>query len=576
MRVERLHRFRSILGLLLLILSLDVAVALEPSSTATLVFRSAMIETMDAERPTATAIAIRHDRILAVGTFEKIERHIDKTTKVINLEGRLVVPGLIESHGHFLGLGKFLSELDLMDSESWQDVVSKVASEVEQVDRGVWIIGRGWHQSLWKEKPQPNIEGYPLHDDLSAVTPNNPVLLIHRSGHLCLANKSAMDLAGIASDTKNPRGGEILRNSMNAPVGVFRETAQSLIQRAYSRYRQDLSPGELDREFKDSIHLAEQECLRFGITSFQDAGVSPATARQFADLIERGRLKIRLWLMLRTSNSVLRSEIPSLLKYRDFANHHLTIGGIKQMFDGALGAHGAWLLEPYEDLPSSQGLVVTPIKTIRKTAEIAFEHELQLCTHAIGDRANREMLDLYEEYVRRANGRPLRWRIEHAQHIATSDIPRFGKLGVIASMQANHATSDGPFVPTRLGDRRSQSGAYVWQSLLKSGAVIANGTDTPVEPVDPIACFYSAITRRMKNGHVFHVEQAMGRRQALRSYTLDAAFAAFQEDEKGSLVAGKLADLVVLSRNIMTIDADKVLSAQVDMTVIGGEILYRR
>jgi predicted amidohydrolase YtcJ len=554
----------------------NLARAIEPDSAATLVFRSAVIETMDTKRPTATAIAIRHDRILAVGSFEKIERHIVKATQVIDLDGRLVVPGFIESHGHFLGLGKFLLELDLMDSDSWRDVVSKVAREVQGMDRGVWIIGRGWHQSLWKEKPQPNIEGYPFHDDLSAVTPNNPVLLIHRSGHLCLANKLAMELAGVDSKTQAPRGGEILRNSTGEPAGVFRETAQNLIQRAHARFRQDLSLGDLDREFTSHVKLAEQQCLRFGVTSFQDAGVSPATARKFAELIGRGRLQIRLWLMLRSSNSVLRQQIPSLAKYHEFANHHLTIGGIKQMVDGALGAHGAWLLEPYADLPSSHGLVVTPLDTIRETARIAFEHDLQLCTHAIGDRANHEMLNLYAEFVTLAGDRQLRWRIEHAQHIATSDIPRFGKLGIIASMQANHATSDGPFVAARLGDERSRAGAYVWQSLLKSGAVIANGTDTPVEPINPIACLYSAVTRRMKNGEVFYAEQVMTRRQALRSYTLDAAFAAFQEDEKGSLVAGKLADMVVLSRNIMTIDADNVRSAQVDITVVGGEILFRR
>ena len=296
----------------------------------------------------------------------------------------------------------------------------------------------------------------------------------------------------------------------------------------------------------------------------------------YKHLIDQHRLGVRLWVMLIEDNRVLDNELD---RYRmiGYGQDHLTVRAIKRFMDGALGSHGAWLLQPYEDLPSSCGLNTTSIDELRQTAELAIAHHYQLCVHAIGDRANREVLDLYEETFRQhPELHDLRWRIEHAQHLDPSDIPRFGQLGVIAAMQAVHATSDGPFVVTRLGQQRAQQGAYVWQSLLQSGAVVTNGTDVPVEHVDPLAGFYSSITRKMSHGVAFFPEQCMTRQQALRSYTLSAAYSAFEEDVKGSLTPGKLADLVVLSQDIMTVSAETLRDTHVVMTIVGGKILYKR
>lgn len=547
---------------------------------ADLVFVSGVIYTMDEEQPKVEAMAISKDRIVAVGTNAEMKEWIGDETKVIDLESKTIVPGFIESHGHLLGLGSLLMELNLTEATSWGEIVRLVEDAASRAEPGEWIIGRGWHQSLWDEKPVPDYDGYPTHQALSAVSPNNPVLLVHRSGHMSLANDKAMAEAGVSHSTKDPSGGEILRNETGNPIGVFRETAQGLIRQAHGKSRENMEVGELKLEFDRQVTLAEQECLKKGITTFVDAGSGASTVQRIAQRIENGQLDLRLWFMLRTSNAALRRDIPELKKYQGYGNHHLTVGGIKQMVDGALGAHGAWLLEPYTDLEESTGLVVTPVETIRETAEIALEHELQLCVHAIGDRANREMLDLFESFVARSKEedaeRELRWRIEHAQHIHPDDIPRFAELGVIASMQAIHCTSDGPFVPERLGPLRSSNGAYVWQSLLESGAVVANGTDAPVEPIDPIACFYASVTRMMRNGSPFFPQQAMTREQALRSYTLDAAYAIFEEDLKGSLRPGKLADLVVLSQDIMKVDEDEIGQTEVEMTVIGGQIVFER
>ncbi len=387
---------------------------------------------------------------------------------------------------------------------------------------------------------------------------------------------AAMQKAGVSKSTRAPSGGEILRKSNDDPTGIFRETAQSLISRAFGKDQSQMTAAEINTRFVNRVKLASEHCLKHGVTTFCDAGSHPQTVRSFRKLYDSGQIDLRLWVMLRANNATLAAEIPKLDTLRDYANHHLMVGGIKQMLDGALGAHGAWLLAPYEDLPSSSGLNVTPIETIRSAAELAFKHDLQLCVHAIGDKANREMLDLFEEFSKKTEGeRKLRWRIEHAQHLHPDDIPRFSELGVIASMQAVHCTSDAPFVPTRLGNKRSQEGAYVWQSLLKSGAKIANGTDAPVEPVDPLISFRSSVIRKTKAGKAFYQEQAMTREQALRSYTLDAAYAIFREDQLGSIKVGKLADVVVLSNDIMTVPEKELAKTKVEMTIVSGQVVYQ-
>jgi predicted amidohydrolase YtcJ len=280
--------------------------------------------------------------------------------------------------------------------------------------------------------------------------------------------------------------------------------------------------------------------------------------------------------MISSGNRVLEQRLNEY-KIIGAGNNHLTVRSIKRLMDGALGAHGAWLLEPYDDLPGSTGLSTSTIELMKETARLAIENGFQLCTHAIGDRANREVLNIYEEaFAAHPEKKDLRWRIEHAQHLQPEDIPRFGKLGVIAAMQGIHCTSDGPWVIKKLGEQRAREGAYVWRELMKAGALISNGTDAPVEDVDPIACFYATVTRRMKNGEAFFASQRMTREEALRSYTLNGAFAAFQEDILGSLTPGKLADITVLSKDIMSIPEDEIPAAEAVYTIVGGQVRYQK
>jgi hypothetical protein len=541
-----------------------------------LVLRGGKIATCDPQDRIAQSVAIRDGRIVAVGADAEIDPMIGSMTHIIDLNGKLVVPGFIESHGHFISLGETKLGLDLSQTKSYAEVVRLVGQAAKRAKPGQWIIGRGWHQEKWSDPPAADGSRYPTHGALSAATPENPVLLTHGSGHMSLANARAMAEAGITRDTKPPAGGEILRDASGNPTGVFRETAQSRLQAAYARSRERLSPEEIEAEFRAAVEAAGRECLSKGITSFQDAGSSPATVARFRKLADEGKLPVRLYVMLRGSAGQLEDRLASL-RTVDYKGR-LTVRAIKCMADGALGSHGAWLLAPYNDLPESTGLVVQPIDDIRRTAMLALQHDYQICTHAIGDRANREVLGLYESVLRGSARSFLdkdhRWRIEHAQHLSRDDIPRFKALGVIASMQANHATSDGPFVVARLGEKRAREGAYAWRSLLDAGARVINGTDAPVEDVNPLLCYYSSVTRRMADGRAFFPEQRMTRREALRSYTIDAAYGAFEERQKGSIEKGKLADLVVLSHDILAVKDEELPQAKVVLTVLNGEIVY--
>lgn len=551
----------------------------DAAAPADLVLRGGKIITLDKTFGVVQALAVRRDRILAVGTNKEIAQHVGPRTQVLELRGRLVVPGFIESHGHFTSLGQARMMLDLTRANSWREIIQQVESATRTTPAGEWILGRGWHQSKWKRKPTPHVEGYPVHTALSKVTPRHPVLLIHASGHMCFANAQAMKLANITRATPNPHGGQILKDARGEPTGIFRETAQDRIRRAHLSSQRRLTAQQRKRQLLRAIELATEECLRKGVTSFQDAGSSFATIDLFKELARQKKLKVRLWVMARTSNAELKAKL-GIYRMVGFGNHHLTVRAIKRAIDGALGPHGAWLLQPYEDLPTSTGLNTASLASIKETARLAIQHDYQLCVHAIGDRANREILDIFEQAFRKqphhVSLRSKRWRIEHAQHLHPRDIPRFGKLGVIASMQGIHCTSDAVFVIKRLGFRRAQQGAYVWQSLLKSGAVICNGTDTPVEDIDPIACFHASTTRRLPNGSTFFGAQKMTRLQALRSYTSAAAYAAFEEKLKGTLTPGKLADLVVLSRDITTVADKDIRRAQVLYTIVGGKLVYQR
>ncbi|HEY2944700.1 MAG TPA: amidohydrolase [Vicinamibacteria bacterium] len=560
-------------GLAVLLVALPARPAVEP---ATLVLRNGRIATVDDAKPEAQALAARGDTLVAVGTDAEIAPYIGPRTRVIDLQGRRAVPGFIDAHGHFTGVGDARIVLNLTRVKSWDEIVAMVHEAAVNARPGEWIRGRGWHQEKWDRPPAPAVEGFPTHHSLSAASPDNPVVLEHASGHASFANAKAMALAGVTRATPSPTGGDILKDAQGEPTGLFRETADRLLDAAYARAREGMKPEEREAEVRRQIQLADEEAVAKGVTSFQDAGSSFETIDVFKKVAAEGKLGLRLWVMIRDSNERMAQRLAA---YRlvDGYQKHLTVRAIKHTLDGALGSRGAWLLEPYSDLPTSTGLETTPLATVEATARLAMQHDYQLCVHAIGDRANRETLNLFEAaFKAHPEKKDVRWRVEHAQHLNPADIPRFGRLGVIASMQGIHCTSDAVFVPARLGARRSEEGAYVWQKLMKSGAVIANGTDAPVEDVDPIANFYATVTRRLADGSTFYPDQRMSRQEALRSYTWNAAYAAFEEREKGSLAVGKLADVTVLSKDILTVPDDEIRSARVDFTIVGGKVLHER
>ncbi len=544
--------------------------------TATLVLTNGRIVTVDGMIPEAEALAVAGDTILAVGSNVEIEAFIGEGTEVMNLGGKLAIPGFIEGHGHFMGMGEARMILDLTTATSWQNIVDMVAEATENTNAGEWITGRGWHQEKWDIVPEGAVNGMPTHHTLSSVSPDNPVFLRHASGHAGFANGAAMREAGVSPETPNPSGGEIIRDARGQLTGLFRETAQGLVGAARARARAAMTPGEREEEARTQARLAAEESLSKGITSFQDAGSGFAAIDVFKQLADEGQLPVRLYVMIRSDNESM-AERMAAYRMVGYANHTLTVRSIKWSIDGALGSHGAWLLEPYEDMPSSVGLNTADLAEVRRTTELALLHGYQVNIHAIGDRANREALDLFEQaYVAAEAPANLRWRIEHAQHLHPEDIPRFGVLGVIASMQGIHCTSDAPWVLRRLGEQRAREGAYAWQDLWQTGAVVTNGTDAPVEDVDPIASFYATVSRKLLDGSIFYESQRLSREQALQSYTLNNAYAAFEEDIKGSLTPGKLADIVVLSKDIMTIPEDEIPTAEVISTIVGGKVLYAR
>lgn len=542
---------------------------------ARLVLTNGRIVTVDSLMPQAEALAVIGDTIAAIGSAEEIAEYVGDNTRVIDLEGTLALPGFIEGHGHFMGVGQAKMILDLTVAQTWDDIVAMVGEAAAGAEPGEWITGRGWHQEKWTAVPDGSVDGVPTHHTLSAASPDNPVLLRHASGHAAFANAEAMRKAGVSPETPNPSGGEIIRDARGQLTGLFRESAEDLIGAALEKAREAMTLEELDAERREQARLAIQECLENGITSFHDAGASFETIDFFKSLADEGALLVRLYVMVLTSNADLAQNMAA---YRmvGYGGNKLTVRSIKRSIDGALGSHGAWLLEPYADMPSSSGLNTAPPDEVARAAELSLEHGYQVSIHAIGDRANREVLDIFERaYATVDEPRNLRWRIEHSQHLNVDDISRFGELGVIASMQGVHATSDGPWVPVRLGEVRARE-AYVFQDLWQTGAVVTNGTDAPVEDISPIASFYSTVSRRLVDGSVFFEDQRLTREQALISYTLNNAYAAFEEDLKGSLTPGKLADITVLSKDIMTIPEDEIPSTEVIYTIVGGDVLYER
>jgi predicted amidohydrolase YtcJ len=554
-----------------------MAVRLAAADVPDLILKNGKIVTLDPAHPEYQALAAHKGRILALGSTAKIEKMKGPDTKVIDLAGATAVPGLIEGHGHFMGLGQFKRSLNLRDTKNWGEIVSMVGAAAKEARPGQWIVGRGFHQSKWDKAPSPNVQGFPVHDDLSKVSPNNPVILTHASGHATMVNAKTLEVSGINKDTKDPEGGEILRDANGNATGLLNEKAQVLARKAYTEYLSKRTPEQRLDDARLEATLAAQEALSKGITSFQDAGSSFETIDLLHQMAKEGKMPVRLWLMIREHNLELE-EKGHQYRLINAADHHLTVRAIKRAIDGALGPRGAWLLEPYADLPERSGMNTEPISEIEKTAEYAWKHGFQLCVHAIGDRGNRETLDLFEREFAKHGKKvtDVRWRVEHAQHLTDFDVPRFAKLGVIASMQGVHCTSDAPYVLARLGPKRAEEGAYVWRKLLDAKAVVTNGTDAPVEDVDPIPSLYATVTRRLADGSYFFPKQKLTRLEALKSYTLDNAYAAFEEKDKGSLQVGKLADVTVLSKDFLTVPDDEILKTQVLYTIVGGKVAYQR
>jgi len=537
------------------------------ASARNLLIHNGEIITLEPDRPVVEAVLVREDRILFAGSLEEAKQHSKVEFDEIDLNGNVMYPGFIEAHGHLMSYGFSQLNLDLSDVKNYDELIERVASAASVAEADEWIVGRGWHQSKWTPQPEM-VGGFQTHDKLSQATPDNPVYLVHASGHAAMANAKAMELAEITGETSFSEDGEIVKDENGNPTGILNELAQRLVAGKIP------SPSHSRRQL--ALKQALNGLARHGITSFQDAGSGSDDIRMFEEFLSDGQLTARLWLMLSGGDEWLLKRWLGRGPSINRGNHFLTIRAIKLVADGALGSRGAWLLEPYSDAENSVGI---PTMTPAYMEDIAMKGAaagFQIGTHAIGDRANREVLDIYEK-VYASFDTDLRFRIEHAQHISTEDIPRFGQLGVIASMQGIHMSSDRPWAIDRLGDKRIKEGAYVWRKLIDTGAVIANGTDVPVEPANPVASFYSLVTRQTLKGQPpggYEPEQKLTRMEALRSYTIDAAYAAFEEKDKGSIKPGKLADFTVLDTNLMSVPDAEILSARTVMTIVGGKLVY--
>ncbi|MFP4340485.1 MAG: amidohydrolase [Cyclobacteriaceae bacterium] len=546
---------------------------------ADLIITNANVYTVNPDQPKAEAIAVIADTIAFVGSAAEAQAYVGENTEVIDLEGKTLTPGLIEGHAHFIGVGLNKMNLDMLQVRSFEEMVDMVAEAAKKTRPGVWIQGRGWHQDKWDSLPGKMVKGFPVHEALSQAAPDNPVYLKHASGHAALANAKAMEIAGIINiDRERPdaslvEGGEVFKDELGNPTGIFNENAMGLIT---AHIPQRTIEGNIR-----AAELAMEECLANGVTSFHDAGISRDILTLYKKMADEGKMKVRVWAMLSGRDSTLLEEYYAKGPDIGLGNNFLTIRSIKLYADGALGSRGAWLLEEYSDMPGAYGHVTTPMEVVYQTSLRALESGFQVCSHAIGDRANREVLDNYEKAFQqmpdKANNS--RFRIEHAQHISAADIPRFAKLGVIPAMQAIHMSSDRPWAIERLGKDRIVEGAYVWRKLLDSGARIVNGSDAPVEPVNPIASFYASVSRKTLAGmpaEGYEPDQRMSREEALKSYTLDAAYGAFEENIKGSIEMGKLADFTVYSQDLMQVEESKILDTQVLMTFVGGKLLYEK
>jgi len=532
-------------------------------SPADLIVTNARIYTVDDNHPFVSAMAVRDGKVQFVGSVREAMLFRGPSTKVLDLTGRTVVPGMVDAHAHLFGLGDFLRNIDLTDTRSFDEIVSRVAARAGQSPSGRWIEGRGWDQNKWGDTR------FPTHDALSRVSPNNPVVLTRIDGHAILANAAAMRAAGVTAATKDPAGGRIERGANGEPTGVFVDNAMSIVERVVPNMSHD--------EMRAATLAAIAEANRWGLVGVHDAGEPRDVLDVFEELAKAGNFNLRVYAMIGDDSAAIAHYFqrgPQAGLY----DNKLWIRSIKLYADGALGSRGAALLDPYADDPKNNGLLRSTPDHLRDVATQALRNGFQVATHAIGDRGNRVVLDAYEAALKAVPVADHRFRIEHVQVLDHADVPRFAQLGVIPSMQAVHQTSDMYWASTRLGYAHTL-GAYAWRSLLNTGVIIPDGSDFPVERVNPLYSFHSAVSRQDEHDWPpggWFPEQRMTRDEALKGMTIWPAFAAFQEQTMGSLTTGKLADFVILDRDIMVVPESQILGTTVVATYIGGRAVYER
>lgn len=552
---------RSVAAILLLVGSIASA-----AETADIIFTNGNVYTVNDKQPRAEAIAVREDRIVFVGSNADTQKFRSDKTRIIDLAGKTVTPGFTDSHCHIFGIGEREMRLNLEGTNSRQDFFAKVKERVTKTERDKWIVGRGWIETFWKPAQ------FPTRHELDRIAPDNPVYLTRADGHASVVNSAALKIARIDNHTPDPFGGKILKTEGEVN-GMLLDHAQELVE--------EKIPAPTAVERGEALLTGINREIGLGWCEIQNAG----SRYDDVDLIKKafaaGKIKIRFVNAIYGPGDDARNFLKEGATLNVF-DHHFTQRTIKVIFDGALGSRGAALLAPYSDAPESSGFFREKEEDLRPMFEEALRRGIQVETHAIGDRANRTILDLYEATFKavppkqRKIDKP-RWRVEHAQILSEQDIPRFAKLGVIPSMQPSHAISDLFFAPSRLGMSRLR-GAYAWNSLIESGAIICGGSDAPVERGEPMIEFYAAVTRKSTKGEShegWHPEEAVSREQALKMFTINAAYAAFEENDKGSIELGKLADFTVLSADIMKIPKPEILKTRCEMTVIGGEIVYQ-
>jgi predicted amidohydrolase YtcJ len=537
------------------------------AETAQTVFINGNIYTMNERHPRAEAIAVKDSRIVFVGSNADAKKYQTAETKTVDLAGKTVVPGLTDSHCHIFGIGEREMNLNLEGTDTLEAFLAKVKERVAKTERGKWVTGRGWIETFWKP-PQ-----FPTRQDLDKIAPDNPIFLTRADGHAAIANSAALKIARIEKNTPAPFGGEILKDKKSGePNGMLIDNAQALVRQHIPK------PSEAER--REAFILGAKREIELGWCQIQNAGGDLADLAPMRQAFEAGQVKLRVYNAVYAPGPAAAQLLREGISVNQF-DHRYTLRTLKVPFDGALGSRGAALLEPYADVPETSGFLTQKEAELQPIFEEALRRGVQIETHAIGDRANRVILDVYEKAMKavppeQRKIREPRWRVEHAQIVSAPDIPRFAKLGVIASMQPSHAISDLFFAPSRLGQERL-AGAYAWQSFLKSGAIVAGGSDAPVERGEPMIEFYAAVARKSLKGEShagWHPEQAVSREEALKMFTTAAAYAAFEEKDKGSIEAGKLADLTVLTKDIMKIPEAEILRTTCAMTVIGGDIVY--